>query len=137
MRWFQLVHLVLVGLYLRKAFKDPQAGVKPPGVWKTLPGVISQVRTTNNLQRCKLISGLDIDRYVVEYRASEFFDTTLFNAMSITYSRIKPCCSLVVHGAGSGWWCKISLLLAALNGGGYGVLVVGGASVIGVFLKRI
>ncbi|KAK1350657.1 hypothetical protein POM88_054624 [Heracleum sosnowskyi] len=72
------------------AFKDPQAGVKPPGVWKTLPGVISQVRTTNNLQRCKLISGLDIDRYVVEYRASEFFDTTLFNAISITYSRIKP-----------------------------------------------
>ncbi|KAK1353442.1 hypothetical protein POM88_052577 [Heracleum sosnowskyi] len=35
----------------RIAFKDPQAGVKPPGVWKTLLGVISQVRTTNNLQR--------------------------------------------------------------------------------------
>ncbi|KAK1396227.1 hypothetical protein POM88_006090 [Heracleum sosnowskyi] len=34
------------------AFKDPQAGVKPPGVWKTFLGVISQVRTTNNLQRC-------------------------------------------------------------------------------------
>ncbi|KAK1371026.1 hypothetical protein POM88_037118 [Heracleum sosnowskyi] len=38
-------------LFLRQAFKDPQAGVKPPGVWKTLLGVISQVRTTNNLQR--------------------------------------------------------------------------------------
>lgn len=34
-----------------QAFKDTQAGVKPPGVWKTLLGVISQVRTTNNLQR--------------------------------------------------------------------------------------
>ncbi|KAK1370916.1 hypothetical protein POM88_037008 [Heracleum sosnowskyi] len=123
-------------LFLRQTFKDPQAGVKPPGVWKTLPGVISQVRTTNNLQRCKLISGLDIDRYVVEYRASEFFDTTLFNAISITYSRIKPGAA-PLSCMGSGWWCKISLLLAALNGGGYGVLVVGGASVIGVFLKRI
>ncbi|XP_063943875.1 mitochondrial carrier protein MTM1 isoform X2 [Daucus carota subsp. sativus] len=34
-----------------QAFKDTQAGVKPPGVCKTLVGVISQVRTTNNLQR--------------------------------------------------------------------------------------
>ncbi|XP_074328595.1 mitochondrial carrier protein MTM1-like isoform X3 [Apium graveolens] len=34
-----------------QAFKDTQAGVKPPGVWKTLVGVISEVRTTNNLQR--------------------------------------------------------------------------------------
>ncbi|KAK1399145.1 hypothetical protein POM88_009008 [Heracleum sosnowskyi] len=83
-------YTVLPEIYFSIAFKDPQAGVKPPGVWKTFLGVISQVRTTNNLQRCKLISGLDIDRYVVQYRASEFFDTTLFNAISITYSRIKP-----------------------------------------------
>lgn len=52
-------------LVLRQAFKDTQAGVKPPGVRKTLLGVITQVRTTNNLQRCKLISGLDVDRYAV------------------------------------------------------------------------
>lgn len=55
-------------LFLWQAFKDTQAGVKPPGVWKTLLGVISQVRTTNNLQRCKMISGLDVDRSVVQYR---------------------------------------------------------------------
>ncbi|KAK1350679.1 hypothetical protein POM88_054600 [Heracleum sosnowskyi] len=63
--------------------------------------------------------------------ASEFFDTTLFNAISITYSRIKPRAA-PLSCMGSGWWCKISLLLAALNGGGYGVLVVGGASVIAI-----
>ncbi|KAL1828626.1 hypothetical protein ACET3Z_007038 [Daucus carota] len=34
-----------------QAFKDTQAGVNPPGVCKTLVGVISEVRTTNNLQR--------------------------------------------------------------------------------------
>uniref|UniRef100_A0A5B7AR98 Putative Mitochondrial substrate carrier family protein n=1 Tax=Davidia involucrata TaxID=16924 RepID=A0A5B7AR98_DAVIN len=33
-----------------QAFKETQAGVKPPGVWKTLVGVISPVRSTNTLQ---------------------------------------------------------------------------------------
>ncbi|KAA8520716.1 hypothetical protein F0562_015012 [Nyssa sinensis] len=33
-----------------QAFKETQIGVKPPGVWKTLVGVISPVRSTNNLQ---------------------------------------------------------------------------------------
>ncbi|KAK1357438.1 hypothetical protein POM88_050694 [Heracleum sosnowskyi] len=45
-------YTVLPEIYFSIAFKDPQAGVKPPGVWKTFLGVISQVRTTNNLQRC-------------------------------------------------------------------------------------
>ncbi|KAK1402750.1 hypothetical protein POM88_002355 [Heracleum sosnowskyi] len=44
-------YTVLPEIYFSIAFKDPQAGVKPPGVWKTFLGVISQVRTTNNLQR--------------------------------------------------------------------------------------
>ncbi|KAH7862623.1 hypothetical protein Vadar_007356 [Vaccinium darrowii] len=33
-----------------QAFKEAQNGVKPPGVWKTLAGVISPVRSTNSLQ---------------------------------------------------------------------------------------
>ncbi|XP_059651289.1 mitochondrial carrier protein MTM1-like isoform X2 [Cornus florida] len=33
-----------------QAFKEIQTGEKPPGVWKTLSGVISPVRSTNNLQ---------------------------------------------------------------------------------------
>ncbi|XP_057462736.1 mitochondrial carrier protein MTM1-like [Actinidia eriantha] len=33
-----------------QAFKEVQNGVKPPGVWKTLAGVISPVRGTNNNQ---------------------------------------------------------------------------------------
>lgn len=33
-----------------QAFKETQSGTKPPGVWKTLHGVISPVRSTNNIQ---------------------------------------------------------------------------------------
>ncbi|XP_058225687.1 mitochondrial carrier protein MTM1-like isoform X2 [Rhododendron vialii] len=33
-----------------QAFKEAKNGVKPPGVWKTLAGVVSPVRSTNNLQ---------------------------------------------------------------------------------------
>lgn len=33
-----------------QAFKETQSGTKPPGVWKTLHGVISPVRNTNNIQ---------------------------------------------------------------------------------------
>ncbi|KAF8379658.1 hypothetical protein HHK36_029102 [Tetracentron sinense] len=33
-----------------QAFKEIQIGVKPPGVWKTLLGVLSPVRNSNNLQ---------------------------------------------------------------------------------------
>lgn len=33
-----------------QAFKEAQNGAKPPGVWKTLAGVISPIRSTNNFQ---------------------------------------------------------------------------------------
>lgn len=33
-----------------QAFKEAQTGVKPPGVWRTLAGVITPVTSTNNLQ---------------------------------------------------------------------------------------
>jgi solute carrier family 25 protein 39/40 len=33
-----------------QAFKEAKAGVKPPGVFKTLVGVFSEVRTANNLE---------------------------------------------------------------------------------------
>ncbi|KAF8114531.1 hypothetical protein N665_0036s0060 [Sinapis alba] len=33
-----------------QAFKEAKAGMKPPGVLKTLVGVVSEVRTTNNLE---------------------------------------------------------------------------------------
>ncbi|KAF7137211.1 hypothetical protein RHSIM_Rhsim07G0006900 [Rhododendron simsii] len=33
-----------------QAFKEAKNGVKPPGVWKTLAGIVSPVRSTNNLQ---------------------------------------------------------------------------------------
>ncbi|XP_074272939.1 mitochondrial carrier protein MTM1 isoform X2 [Silene latifolia] len=33
-----------------QAFKDVQAGVKPPGVWKTLLGAVSPVRSANHYQ---------------------------------------------------------------------------------------
>ncbi|KAL6982018.1 Carrier protein, mitochondrial [Sarracenia purpurea var. burkii] len=33
-----------------QAFKEAQNGVKPPGVWKTLAGLVSPVGSTNNLQ---------------------------------------------------------------------------------------
>ncbi|KAF5731225.1 mitochondrial carrier protein MTM1 [Tripterygium wilfordii] len=33
-----------------QAFKDTQIGKKPPGVWRTLSGVISNVNSSNNLQ---------------------------------------------------------------------------------------
>ncbi|CAF2072476.1 unnamed protein product [Brassica napus] len=33
-----------------QAFKEAKAGLKPPGVVKTLVGVVSEVRTANNLQ---------------------------------------------------------------------------------------
>ncbi|XVF73069.1 hypothetical protein PTKIN_Ptkin12aG0171700 [Pterospermum kingtungense] len=33
-----------------QAFKDTQSGVKPPGVWKTLVGVINPVTSTNSIQ---------------------------------------------------------------------------------------
>jgi solute carrier family 25 protein 39/40 len=39
-----------------QAFKEAKAGVKPPGVFKTLVGVFSEVRTANNLESsCKLL----------------------------------------------------------------------------------
>ncbi|KAF8412146.1 hypothetical protein HHK36_000102 [Tetracentron sinense] len=38
-----------------QAFKDIQIGMKPPGVWKTLLGVLSPVGSTNSLQNCVAI----------------------------------------------------------------------------------
>uniref|UniRef100_A0A803KZJ0 Mitochondrial carrier protein n=1 Tax=Chenopodium quinoa TaxID=63459 RepID=A0A803KZJ0_CHEQI len=35
------------------AFTDPRAGVKPPGVWKTLIGAVSPARSANHLQNLK------------------------------------------------------------------------------------
>ncbi|XP_021748396.1 mitochondrial carrier protein MTM1-like isoform X1 [Chenopodium quinoa] len=36
-----------------QAFTDPRAGVKPPGVWKTLIGAVSPARSANHLQNLK------------------------------------------------------------------------------------
>ncbi|KAK6141048.1 hypothetical protein DH2020_025208 [Rehmannia glutinosa] len=38
-----------------QAFKHSQADAKPPGVWKTMIGVVSPVKTANNHQACMIL----------------------------------------------------------------------------------
>lgn len=50
-----LLH-ILFTVFSKQAFKEAKAAMKPPGVFKTLVGVVSEVRTANNLENsCKLL----------------------------------------------------------------------------------
>ncbi|KAH9731678.1 mitochondrial carrier protein MTM1 [Citrus sinensis] len=47
-----------------QAFTETQSGVKPPGVWKTLVGVVNPLKSRNSSQKCKLaMFGMDNRKY--------------------------------------------------------------------------
>lgn len=60
--WVLPSHLSLLALEMwvtpiflcsSQAYKEFQAGAKPPGMWKTLLGVLSPIRSTTNLPNCE------------------------------------------------------------------------------------
>ncbi|URD76041.1 Solute carrier family 25 member [Musa troglodytarum] len=54
-----------------QAYKELQIGAKPPGMWKTLLGVLSSLRSTNNNHNCKLIAS--ITPFIVEVLSRDQF----------------------------------------------------------------